>query len=139
MIVWADSPTPGVNCFVSEVSEAGDPTFPGKPTQQDGGGCGGAPSSSASANATMLTGGGGSIWRSSSGALYMIVSSAAVPGTVRVTVAFADGSAITPTVGNGWFAFGVPYNEWAGGFTQTEYSGSGAALYTLKQPPAGSH
>jgi hypothetical protein len=87
----------------------------------------------------MLTGGGGSIWRSSSGTLYMIVSSAAVPGTVRVTVVFADGSAITPTVGNGWFAFGVPYNEWAGGLTQTEYSGSGAALYTLEQPPAGSH
>jgi hypothetical protein len=134
--VWASSPMPGVNCFVAEVSEAGEPTFAGKPPQQDGGGCGGSPDPTASASATLLTGGGGSIWRSPSGALYMIVSSATVPGTARVTITFADGTTITPAIGSGWFAFGVPYGEWAGGFVQIESAGSGSTLYTFKQAPA---
>jgi hypothetical protein len=64
----------------------------------------------------------------------MIMSSASVPGTARVTVAFADGTTIAPRVGSGWFAFGVPYDEWAEGFMQTEYSDSGATLYTFRQP-----
>jgi hypothetical protein len=137
--VWSSSPTPGMSCFVAEVSEVGESTFPGKPPNPDGGGCGGAPNAGASASATQLTGGGGSIWRSSSGVLYMIESSATVPSTARVVITFADGTTITPAVGNGWFAFGVPYDEWAAGFTQTEYSDSGTALYTLHQPPDTDH
>jgi hypothetical protein len=129
--VWAASPTPGSNCFVAEVSASGTDTYPGKPAEPDGGGCGGVPTSAASGTATFRTGGGAYAWRSPTGQLYMILSSATVPNTARVTLTYSDGSMASPAVQSGWFAVGVPYEFFTAGYTMTEYSSSGTVLYTL--------
>lgn len=136
---WTYSVTHGFECVAVVDSEAGEPTFPGKGPGV-GGGCSGIPSHSAptvtaASPQAMTYGADAGLWRSPHGNLYYLTAGKTPEGATRVVLTFANGSTRSVHVGHAWFATGIPYDLFVGGYKGVFYGASGQLLQgTLSSP-----
>ncbi len=129
--VWSERTAPQSGCLASVESATGKSADPGaKPPTPDGGGCSGGVGGTQAWESTLVYGGDGHIWVSPGGSTYMIVCGEQSAKATRVVFTLNDGTTYQARAVGGFFALGIPYNDFMSGGTQTTYNATGSVIQT---------
>lgn len=127
--VWTERTGAETGCLVTVESATGQSADPGyKPPTPTGGGCSGG-GGGLPATVAYTYGMNSHIWVSPSGSRYMITGGELSATATRVVFALGNGVTRTAHAADGFFALGIPYDDYMSGGRVTAYNSSGAVLY----------